>query len=347
MSNNGEIMVRCQGLTKIYSEITALDALDLEIPTGHIFGYIGHNGAGKTTTIRILAGLLTSSSGKATIAGVDVSSGRDRIKSLVGYMPDSFGVYDQMRCWEYLDFFGAAFKIPRKKRLDRINYVLDLTDAEYMRDRFVDTLSHGMKQRIGIARTLMHDPAVLLLDEPANGLDPQARVQMRQLIRKLADSGKTLLVSSHILPELAQVCDEVGIIHKGKLKAAGPISKVLSQIKRDRLLEAKALNGCAVMIAFLSKHPQCHDVQAPQDAGGVVRFQFKGDDQAMAGLLSLMQQAGIAVVSFQEIPLSLEEAYLTISGISDQQTSEEDEKRRTAEARAELARRQGKKVAAQ
>ncbi len=142
--SNNDIIVKCEGLTKIYSEITALDNLDLEIRRGHIFGYIGHNGAGKTTTIRILAGLLTSTRGRATIAGVDVSSGRDAIKSLVGYMPDSFGVYEQMRVWEYLDFFGAAFKIPRAKRIDRMDYVLETTGGEYMRDRFVDTLSHGM-----------------------------------------------------------------------------------------------------------------------------------------------------------------------------------------------------------
>jgi ABC-2 type transport system ATP-binding protein len=340
--SNGDIMVSCKGLSKIYSEITALDSLDLEIPRGHVFGYIGHNGAGKTTTIRILAGLLTSSKGQAVIGGVDVSSGRDKIKSLVGYMPDSFGVYDQMRVWEYLDFFGAAYKIPVKKRTARIDYVLDLTDAEYMRDRFVDTLSHGMKQRIGVARTLMHDPQVLLLDEPANGLDPQARVQMRQLIRRLADSGKTVMVSSHILPELAVVCDEVGIIHKGQLKAAGPIQQVLNQIKRDRLLEVKAVNGTFALSTFLSASKQCHDVHAEDAAGGVVRCQFKGDDQAMVALLQSLQQAGIPVVSFQEIPLSLEEAYLKISGISDAQLTEEEEKRRTAQARAELAKQQSK-----
>lgn len=314
--NSDNIIVRCEGLTKIYREIAALEDLNLEIPRGHIFGYIGHNGAGKTTTIRILAGMLMPTRGKASIAGVDVSSGRDKIKSLVGYMPDSFGVYEQMRVWEYLDFFGAAFKIPRSKRLDRIDYVLNLTEAEYMRDRFVDTLSHGMKQRIGIARTLMHDPEVMLLDEPANGLDPQARVQMRQLLRKLADGGKTLLVSSHILPELAAVCDEVGIIHQGHLKAFGPIAKVLSQIKRDRLMEIRALDGWPRIEQFIRADRRCSHMDKSELDQNVLKFRFDGDEAAVAALLKDAIKEGISPVSFREIPLSLEEAYLAISGIS-------------------------------
>jgi ABC-2 type transport system ATP-binding protein len=316
VTSSNDIILRCEGLSKIYTEIKALDTLNLEIRRGHIFGYIGHNGAGKTTTIRILAGLLKPSHGKATIAGIDVDSGRGKIKSVVGYMPDSFGVYDQMRVWEYLDFFGAAFKMPRKKRKDRIEYVMEITQSTYMRDRFVDTLSHGMKQRIGIARTLMHDPQVLLLDEPANGLDPVARVQMRQLLRRLADDGKTLLVSSHILPELAAVCDEVGIIHQGVLKAAGPIQSVLARISSDRLVEMKVIEKYAAAKEFILADKRCNHVDDSGSAENLLRFRYSGDDLALAAVLQAMVTAGMKPVSFRDIPPSLEDAYLAISGIS-------------------------------
>jgi ABC-2 type transport system ATP-binding protein len=361
-----EIVVRCHGLTKKYQEITALEGLDLAIPRGHIFGYIGHNGAGKTTTIRILAGLLEPTSGKATIAGLDVTSARDRVKSLVGYMPDSFGVYEQMRVWEYLDFFGAAFKIPKAKRRQRIDYVLDLTDSQYMRDRFVDTLSKGMKQRIGIARTLMHDPQVLLLDEPANGLDPQARIHMRQLLRKLADAGKTLIVSSHILPELAAVCDSVGIIHQGHLKACGPIQQVLGQIQRDRLMEVKLLVAqafqpvqqavqaqtpaehglertchlCDHVAKALADHARCSKIDSSDAADGILRFRFSGDDAALADLVAGFGAWGGRIVTVREVPLSLEEAYMAVSGISSatgHADADEEEQARIEHAKARQA----------
>jgi len=316
VTQGGEITIRCEGLTKVYDEITALEDLNLAIPHGHVFGYIGHNGAGKTTTIRILAGLLKATRGRASIAGVDVATGRDRIKSLVGYLPDSFGVYDQMRVWEYLDFFGAAQKIPRVARRDRIDHVLAVTDGEQLRDRFVDTLSRGMKQRVGIARTLLHDPQVLLLDEPASGLDPSARVHMRGLLRRLADAGKTILVSSHILPELAAVCDSIGILHQGHLRAAGPIQKVLSEIQRDRLMELKAFSGLPGASGVLAKDSHCSDIDTSDRAAGVVRFRFSGDDDAMAALVGSLVAGGVRIVTIREVPLSLEDAYMAISGIS-------------------------------
>jgi len=316
VTTSNDIIVKCEGLTKLYDEIVALEDLDLQIPSGHIFGYIGHNGAGKTTTIRILAGLLKATRGRASIAGVNVDSGRDRIKSLVGYMPDSFGVYDQMRVWEYLDFFGSAFKIRRKQRRERIDYVLDVTEAEYMRDRFVDTLSRGMKQRVGIARTLMHDPQVLLLDEPASGLDPQARIHMRRLLRRLADGGKTLLVSSHILPELAAVCDSIGILHEGHLRASGPIQNVLSELQRDRLMELKAVSGLPRAVNSLSNDERCSKLDDSDMNSGAVRFRFSGDDERLAALLATLVAGGTKVVTLREIPLSLEDAYLAVSGIS-------------------------------
>ena len=316
IEHNDEPLIVCEGLTKVYDEITALNQLNLSIPRGQVFGYIGHNGAGKTTTIRILAGLLKATGGKASICGVDVIHERNHLKTGVGYMPDSFGVYDQMRVWEYLDFFGAAFKIPRKRRRDRIDFVLDATDGEYMRDRFVDTLSHGMKQRVGIARTLLHDPQVLLLDEPLSGLDPRARIQMRKLLRRLADDGKTLLVSSHILPELAMVCNSIGIINKGMLQVAGPMEKVLSEMERERLVELKALAKLDIAVECVEAYSGCSELDKSDMDEKLLRFRFSGDDESLAGLLDAIFQGGTKVVTMREVPLDLEQAYMNLSGLA-------------------------------
>ena len=194
--------------------------------------------------------------------------------------------------------------------------MLDVTEAEYMRDRFVDTLSKGMKQRVGIARTLIHNPQVLLLDEPASGLDPLARIHMRQLLRKLADAGKTLLVSSHILPELAAICDSIGIIHQGNLRAYGPIRKVLSEIQRDRLMEVKLLSPPAAVAEQLSASKHCNNVDISDGGEGIVRFRFSGDDEALSVLLGGMVAGGGKIVTWREVPLSLEDAYMAVSGIS-------------------------------
>lgn len=316
MTESKEIVLRCEGLTKDYEEITALKDLDLEIPAGVVFGYIGHNGAGKTTTIRILAGLLRATAGKASVCGVDVGTGRDRIKSLVGYMPESFGVYDQMRVWEYLDFFGAAFKIPRKERRERIDFVLDGTDSEYMRDRFVDTLSHGMKQRLGIARSLLHDPTMLLLDEPLSGLDPRARIQMRKLLRRLASDGKALLVSSHILPELAAICDSIGIIDKGVMQVAGPMEEVLAGIREDRVIELKVLSGLEEAAAVVEADESVGELDRSDFGDNLLRFPFTGNDEKLADLLDAIAKGKTRVVTMREVPVDLEQAYMAASGLA-------------------------------
>src|SRR6185369_5545696 len=205
---------------------------------------IGPNGAGKTTTFRILAGLLDPTSGKAAIAGKDVTGDKDAIKQVVGYLPDNFGVYPTLRVWEYLDFFAAAYRIPKPQRKDRIEKCLTIANAMEFRDKLMGALSRGMKQRVGIAKTLLHDPEVIILDEPAATIDPRARVQMRQLLRELAGLGKAVLVSSHILPELADVCDTVGILQAGKLTACGPVQQIMRTVRQRRLIELQVLN-CA------------------------------------------------------------------------------------------------------
>ncbi|MFN7706668.1 MAG: ABC transporter ATP-binding protein, partial [bacterium] len=230
-------VVDIKNLTKRYGEFTALDDLTMHVDSGQILGFIGPNGAGKTTTIKILVGMSLPTSGTAKIAGIDCSSGASQIKRLVGYMPDRFGSYDNMRVTAYLDFFAAAYGIPYRQRKQRIEEVLETTSAQYMRDRYVESLSHGMQQRIGIARVLIHDPKVLILDEPANGLDPQARIEMRELLLKLAASGKTLRVTSHILPELARICSTVAIITGGKLRAFGTLDQVMHTLCPKRTFE--------------------------------------------------------------------------------------------------------------
>src|SRR5258708_14697251 len=213
--SRGQFAIETKDLTKKYGDFVALDRLNLSVERGQILGFVGPNGAGKTTTIKILVGLIRPTSGTARIAGADCVRDARKLKRLVGYMPDRFGAYDNMRVREYLDFFGTVFGIPRRQRAKRIGETMDMTGTGYMQDRFVESLSHGMQQRVGVAPTPFHDPQVLIFDEPANGLDPQARIEMRNLLLKLAQLGKTLLVTSHILPDLSRICDKVGILTQG------------------------------------------------------------------------------------------------------------------------------------
>src|SRR5260370_18255204 len=226
----GQAVVETKELTKHYGRVVALDRLTLSVERGQILGFVGPNGAGKTTTIKILVGLARPTSGSARIAGIDCVAEARKIKRLVGYMPDTFGSYDNMRVGEYLDFFGAAFGLPRRQRAKRIGETLDMAGAGSFMDLYVEALSHGMKQRVALARTLLHDPEVLILDEPANGLDPQARIEMRQVLLDLAARGKTLLVTSHVLPELTRGCHRVAIITRGKLRACGTLEEITRQL---------------------------------------------------------------------------------------------------------------------
>jgi ABC-2 type transport system ATP-binding protein len=307
-----EIVVQTKNLTKKFGDFTALDNLSIELERGHILGFIGPNGAGKTTTIKILVGLSRPTSGTASIAGADCVTESRRIKRLVGYMPDTFGSYDNMRVHEYLDFFGAAFKIPRRDRAKRIEEVMEITNAAWMRDRFVETLSHGMKQRVGIARTLLHDPEVLILDEPANGLDPNARIEMRQILLRLAEIGKTLIVTSHILPELSRICDTVAIITHGKLNAFGTLDQIMRKVRTKRVLEVQMTSTAQVapMAALLKQRlePGSEVTPSPQEAE--VRCTTNFDDTKLAELLALTVSKGLGVVQFREVPMDLEDAFL-------------------------------------
>ncbi len=234
-------IVETRGLTKRYGPFQALEPLDLTIEPGVVFGFIGPNGAGKTTSMRILATLLDPTAGEAWVAGYSVTRDPKAVRQVLGYMPDNFGVYDNMKVWEYLDFFASTYGMPRGRRLGVIDDLLALVDLTDKRDGYVDALSRGMKQRLCLARTLVHDPQLLILDEPASGLDPRARVELRALLRQLGALGKTVIVSSHILNELADICDHVGIIERGRLLASGPIEELLRQVQTNRVVAVRLL----------------------------------------------------------------------------------------------------------
>ena len=314
MSDNGAV-VEVSGLTKKYGEFTALDSLTLSVQRGTILGLIGPNGAGKTTTIKILVGLARPTSGTARIAGVDCVRESRKIKHLVGYLPDRFGSYDNMRVHEYLDFFGAAFGIPRRKRAGRIDEVLHTTATDWMRDRYVETLSHGMQQRVGIARTLLHDPEVLILDEPANGLDPQARVEMRDLLLRLASMGKTLIVTSHILPELSRICSQVAIVTHGRLRAFGTLEEIARQIHQQRTIEVQLSSADdleqASQLIRSAIEPGAEVTPSPVEA--LVRFRTSKPDNELGPVLAKLVGAGVPVTQFRELHADLEEAFLTVA----------------------------------
>src|SRR5579872_3570047 len=311
----GEPLVVANKLTKKYGDFVALDALSLTVERGQIVGFIGPNGAGKTTTIKILAGLARPTSGSASIAGEDCVRQARKIKRLMGYMPDTFGSYDNMRVREYLDFFGAAFGIPRRARIRRIDEVLDITGSDYMKDRFVESLSHGMRQRVGVARTLLHDPQVLILDEPANGLDPQARIEMRELLLRLAQLGKTLLVTSHILPDLSRICDRVGILIQGRLRAFGTIDQIGRQLSQERTVEVHLTRADQVAAAaeIIRRAIEARSQIVEATAEEVVRFRTAMPEAALGKLLAQLVQGGIQVTQFREEHTDLEEAYMSFA----------------------------------
>jgi ABC-2 type transport system ATP-binding protein len=313
--SNGEPVVETRALTKKYGSLVALDALTLAVERGQIMGFVGPNGAGKTTTIRILVGLARPTSGSARVAGADCVTEARKLKRLVGYMPDTFGSYDNMRVGEYLDFFGAAFGIPRRERLKRIGQVLDTSGAGSFYDLYVETLSHGMKQRVAIARTLLHDPEVLILDEPANGLDPQARIEMRQLLLDLAAQGKTLLVTSHVLPELARVSHRVAIITRGRLRACGTLEEITRQLSQLRPMEVLLTDAAQIerVADVVRRHIEPGAEVNTSQTEAVVRFRTARREEELAGLLKALVGAGLGVAQFREVQTDLEEAFMTVA----------------------------------
>jgi ABC-2 type transport system ATP-binding protein len=307
-------IVRTVGLIKRYPGTLAVAGLDLDIAEGEIFGLVGPNGAGKTTTLRILATLLSATSGEAEVAGISVRRNPDEARRVLGFMPDVFGVYDDMKVWEYLDFFARCYGIPADRRRRMIGDLLDLVDLGDKRDAYVQGLSRGMQQRLCLAHTLVHDPKVLLLDEPASGLDPRARVELRELLRELRALGKTIVISSHILPELEELCTSVAIVDHGQVLAQGRVADIEKRLRYGAVLRVRVLgDGDAIEAArqHFAGEPRVASAAVLDD--GQIELGFRGDDDESAALLSRAIVAGVRVASFARAASDLEELFLQVT----------------------------------
>ncbi|MFO0913192.1 MAG: ABC transporter ATP-binding protein [Pirellulales bacterium] len=303
-------MIELIGFGKDYGDFTAVKSLNLTIPAGETFGFIGPNGAGKSTTIRFLSTLLKASRGDGKVNGFSVTEDPMNVRRNVGYMPDAFGVYDGMKVWEFLDFFGVAYGIRQGKRRQIIDDVLELLDLAHKRDDYVNGLSRGMKQRLCLAKTLIHDPPVLILDEPASGLDPRARLEMKALLKELRRMGKTVIISSHILTELADCCTSIGIIERGELLMHGPIEIVYRKIRRNRFVEIKFLDKMDVGLSILNSHPQLRDCQVDRNT---VTAELETDDEGLADLLDQFHRQNVRIRSFADKDPSLEDVFMMVT----------------------------------
>jgi ABC-2 type transport system ATP-binding protein len=300
-------MIAVEQLTKTYGSRSALDHVSFEVPEREIFGFVGPNGAGKTTTLRILAALLEPTDGKAFIDGADVTKEPDKIHSRIGYMPDFFGVYDQLTVAEYLDFYAACYRQPKQRRKKVVDDLLALIGLTDRRNQPVDTLSRGLKQRACLARALVHDPSVLLLDEPASGLDPRARVEMREILKELQHMGKTIIISSHILPELTELCTMIGIIDQGRMRATGSVRDVIAQLTGGRRLRITVLGEKSEAAAVLAPLASVRHVEM---VNGAIEAEYEGDDAIAADILQSLTGAGIRVSGFTPLDGGLEDAFL-------------------------------------
>lgn len=303
-------MIETSDLTKKYGELFALKSLTLSLQAGDVFGFIGPNGAGKTTTMRILATLLDPSWGVANVCGYSIYTHPREIRRLIGYMPDFFGVYDDMKVLEYLEFFAATYRIQGEARKQVCQRVLELVDLEYKRDALVTSLSRGMTQRLGLARVMLHDPQVLLLDEPASGLDPRARIEMRNLLKQLRGMGKTIMVSSHILPELADICNKIGIIERGELIVNADVDDVIKQVRSQTVLRVKVRGDQDPAGKLLEQHGSVSKVE---EKGGQLLVTLVDNQQDYSELGKLLVEHGFQLLTFNEDEINLETAFMSLT----------------------------------
>ncbi|HVA44777.1 MAG TPA: ABC transporter ATP-binding protein [Pirellulales bacterium] len=303
-------MIETRDLTKVYGDLHAISHLDIKLDAGDVFGFIGPNGSGKTTTMKILATLLNPTWGEAYVCGHSIYTHPKEIRRLIGYMPDFFGVYDDMKVIEYLEFFAAAYRIKGAKRRKVCDEVLDLVDLGYKRQALVTSLSRGMTQRLGLARVLLHDPQVLLLDEPASGLDPRARIEIRQLLKELRKMGKTIMVSSHILPELADICNKIGIIERGVLEVNSDVEEVMRRVRRQPILKIGVVGDNASAARLLETQPNVENVSA---TNGVMTVKLAAGSQDYSHLPTALIGAGFRLTLFKEEEVNLETAFMELT----------------------------------
>jgi ABC-2 type transport system ATP-binding protein len=304
-------VIRVEHVSHWYGSLRVLSDVTFEVPTGSVFGFIGPNGAGKTTTLRMIATLLEPEDGRVLVDGIDVVERPADVRKVVGFMPDSFGVYEQITVREYLEFFAAAHALPLASRARTVDAVMELTDLGSLGTRLVRALSKGMKQRLAIARTLLHDPKLLVLDEPANGLDPRARIEMRELIQDLARLGKTILLSSHILTELSDMCTSVAILERGRLVAAGPVDAIGQQLRPDRGLRLRLLDAPDDALERLRGAPGVLGVD--RDPDGAFELAYRGGDAVVADLVAWAVGQGLRVVRVEPDRNDLERIFLEVT----------------------------------
>jgi ABC-2 type transport system ATP-binding protein len=303
-------MLSIKNLNKRYGKFQAVTDLSLEIKEGEIFGFVGPNGAGKTTTMKIVCGLLGATSGEITLDGVDVIRHSSKIKEKIGYMPDFFGVYDDLKVNEYLEFYASIYNIKGTEKKKITNDLLELVDLSHKREVYVDSLSRGMKQRLCLARSLVHNPKLLVLDEPASGMDPRARVEMKEILKNLKSMGKTIIISSHILPELAELCTGIGIIDKGKLVISGSVSDIMQKVYSKKVIRIKVRDRVEDAVMLLKEYPFVDKLISGEDT---IQAGFEGDEADMSRVLSELVMVGIPVVSFAQLDGNLEDVFMKVT----------------------------------
>lgn len=311
-ANNGKNMIEIRNLVKEFDHKKALNSISLEVKEGDAFGFIGPNGAGKTTTIKILSTILQPTDGEAYLNGLSVVDHPEEVRGLIGYMPDYFGVYDGLQIWEYLDFFAASYREPPSTRAKIIDDVLELTDLKDMKNTYIESLSRGMKQRLGVAKTLLHDPKILILDEPAAGLDPRARIELKELLKELTRMKKTIFISSHILPELSDICNKIGIIEAGKLLACGYMEDFVEALQSEalRVISIRTLSDPKKLEEALSGYP---GVLNSTRENRSLSIEFSGGNEDVSQLLKYLVENDLKVVEFHQKSTNLEDVFLKVT----------------------------------